>query len=105
MSNILATPGSNVCSSLDVSNAGMTIIIRSAQKIKTVSSYRYAAIASRSYSGCSHAQKEQHSVLQVPYCQSLASETVMPKRSYSAIPSDLIVALEPGHGADREMDL
>jgi len=49
-----------------------------------VLSYRCAATASRSYRGCSCALKEQHSILQVPDCQSLAPEIVMPKRSHTS---------------------
>lgn len=82
-SNILATPGSNVCCPLDVSSAGMAIIIRRVQRRITVLSYRYVATTSRSYRGCSCALQEQHSILQVPDCQSLASEIVMPKGSYT----------------------
>jgi hypothetical protein len=81
----------------------MAIVIRSVQRKVAVLSYRYAATASRSYKGCSCTKKEQHSILQVPDCQSLAPEIFMPKGSYTAIPSDLIAALEPGHSTDAEI--
>jgi hypothetical protein len=90
--------------SLDVSNVGMAIIIRSAQRRIAVLSYRYAATASRSYRGCSCALKEQHSVLQVPDCQSCIRNSYA-KEIIHFIPSDLIATLQPGYDTDGETDL